>query len=229
MRISAPVARISASALGEGHVFGGRGRRGRGGLGGQILALVGVEDREALEKGDGIGFLARLLGARPFAIGNEAIGIDDRRAFLALAHMAAEAERLAEGEPALAGEATLGDAAPQDEDTDGAVSAAGRGVLRKAEGGVDAALPQGCTQGTRPASSSAMIFSVTSWYRLCLSGKVLRIVPMRGSPRRAGESLSLASFSCHGSRHGPFPFRRAPGRLGASCRSPGVAAPAAAT
>ena len=36
------------------------------------------------------------------------------------------------------------------------------------------ALPQGCTQGTRPASSSAMILSVTSWYRLALSGKALR-------------------------------------------------------
>src|SRR5207245_9067898 len=33
------------------------------------------------------------------------VGIDDGRAFLALAHMAAEREGLAEGEPALAGEA----------------------------------------------------------------------------------------------------------------------------
>jgi hypothetical protein len=71
------------------------------------------------------------------------------------------------------------------------------------EGGrVAPALPQ----GTCLASSSAMILSVTSWYRLCLSGK-LRVSFLCADLRRAaGESLSLVPRTRHGSRHSPFPF-----------------------
>src|SRR6266851_2782157 len=74
----------------------------------EILALVGVEDREAFEERNSFGFIAGFRGARAFAVGNEPVGIDDGRAFLALAHMGADGERLAESEPALAGEAALG-------------------------------------------------------------------------------------------------------------------------
>ena len=132
MRISAPVARISASACGRIR-FSAIGSRWRRDVGRKILALVGVEDREALEERDRFRFVAGFGGARAFAVGNEAVGIDDRGAFLALAHMGAEFQRLAEGEPFLAGEAALGDGAPQDQDIDAAVGAAGRGVARQAE------------------------------------------------------------------------------------------------
>ena len=71
---------------------------------------------------------------------------------------------------------------------------------------------QGCTQGTRPCSSSAMILSVISWYRLVRSAKDLWAGAGWGmgmSPRRAGESLSLACSARHEIRHRPFalPFQ----------------------
>ena len=44
---------------------------------------------------------------RALAVGNEAVGIDERRALFALAHMAGGLERLAEGGPALCVEAAL--------------------------------------------------------------------------------------------------------------------------
>src|SRR3546814_9277205 len=46
---------------------------------------------------------------------------------------AAEPERLAEGQPALAGEATLDDGAPEDQDVDPGVAPLGRGTLRHGE------------------------------------------------------------------------------------------------
>ena len=45
--------------------------------------------------------------ARRFRRRNETVGVDDGGAVLALADMAAKRERLAEGEPALAGEPAL--------------------------------------------------------------------------------------------------------------------------
>ena len=51
--------------------------------------------------------------ARAFAVKDETVGKDDGRAFFALAHMGAEFQRLAESEPFSAGEAALGDGAPQ--------------------------------------------------------------------------------------------------------------------
>jgi len=49
------------SACGEDQVFGKR-RRLRRDVRRKILALIGVEDREALEEGDGFGFVAGLGG-----------------------------------------------------------------------------------------------------------------------------------------------------------------------
>ena len=112
-------------------------------------------------------------GAGALAVGNETVGIDDGGAFLAFAYMGAELQRLAESEPALAGKAALGDGAPQDQDVDAAVGAAGGGVLGRPSGALTPAPPQGCTQGTRPVRAAAMILSVISWYRLVRSAKDL--------------------------------------------------------
>lgn len=78
----------------------------------QILALRSVEHREAFQERDRVGFLAGLAGAPSFVVGYKAVGIDDLRATLALADIAAERERLAEGEPTLAGKAVFDDGTP---------------------------------------------------------------------------------------------------------------------
>ncbi len=59
---------------------------------GQVLALVGVEHGEALEERDRAGLVAVALGPPAFVVGHEAVGIDDGRAVLALADIAAEAQ-----------------------------------------------------------------------------------------------------------------------------------------
>ncbi len=81
---------------------------------GQAFALIGVKHREALEERDGARLVAVAVGALALGLGHEAIGIDHRGAALALADVAAERERLAEGEPGLAGIAALDDRAPED-------------------------------------------------------------------------------------------------------------------
>src|SRR3546814_16662922 len=86
-------------------------RRNDGQLLRQVLALLRIEDREALQKRDRLGVLAGLAGALFLVVRPEAVGIDDGGAVLALADIAAERERLAKRQPALPGEALLGDAA----------------------------------------------------------------------------------------------------------------------
>jgi hypothetical protein len=124
--------------LRQDQVFGQRFRHGRE-VSGKILALVGIKDREAFEERDRVGLVADLGSARALAVGNEAVSVDDRGAAFALAHMRAEFQRLAEGEPVLAGKAALGAGHPQDQDIDAAVGPAGRGIFRQAErrGGAD--------------------------------------------------------------------------------------------
>ena len=62
----------------------------------QVFALLGVEHRVALEERDrAFGVLA--FGVR--VVTRDAVGIDDQLAMLALAHIAAEALRLAERHP----------------------------------------------------------------------------------------------------------------------------------
>src|SRR5262249_9532379 len=82
---------------------------------------------------DRLRLLAGLEGPLLFVLGDEAVGKDDGRAVLALPDMAAERERPAEGEPALTGETMFDDGAPQDQDVDAGISAAGAGVPRQAE------------------------------------------------------------------------------------------------
>ena len=108
-------------------------RRGRE-LRRQFLALVGVEHREALQEGNGSRLVPVALGPPALLIGDEAVGIDDSRAGLALTDMAAEPKRLAKREPALARKAALYDCTPQDQHIDPGVAAAGRGILRHGEG-----------------------------------------------------------------------------------------------
>ena len=86
-----------------------RRRRDVGDVLRQVLTLVGIEDGEALEERNRLCLLAMLGGPLAFIIGHEAVGIDDGGAALALSDIATEAERLAECEPALAGEAVLDD------------------------------------------------------------------------------------------------------------------------
>jgi hypothetical protein len=69
--------------LRQDQVFGDRRRRRRD-VGRKILALVGVENREALEERNRLRFVPGFGGARALAVGNEAVGIDDGGAFLAL-------------------------------------------------------------------------------------------------------------------------------------------------
>ena len=170
----------------------GRGRRsGNGEVFGQALALRQVEDRESLEKGDGLGVLARLAGAPLFVIGDETVGVDDGDAMLAPADMAAEREGLAEGQPGLAGEAVLDDGAPEDQHVDAGILPAGRGVLRHGERrlgrcrspGLDPGKPAGFQLGEDPAGD----FIIEA--RPLGAGTGARIVSgHRGSPRRAPEA-----------------------------------------
>src|SRR5271169_4392411 len=67
---------------------------------------------------------------RTLVVWREAVGIDDCCAVLAFANIAAVAERLAECEPALTGEAVLDDGGPKDQHVDPGIAALGRRVLR---------------------------------------------------------------------------------------------------
>ena len=97
---------------------------------GQSLELLDAEYREALEERDCAWLLAPLLGAVARVVGDEAVGIDDRRAALALAHVTTKGKRLLEGKPALRGEALLDDCGPQHEDVDTGVGPTGGGIRR---------------------------------------------------------------------------------------------------
>jgi hypothetical protein len=77
----------------------------------------------------------------------------ERCAAFAFADIAAEAERLAEGDPALDKEAVLDDGAPEDQHVDPAFFGIANGALA-------AAVPHGWTHGTQPASNWLMILAV---------------------------------------------------------------------
>ncbi len=96
----------------------------------QILALRDIEHGEALQERNGLRFLAGLLRALVLVVWNEAVGVDDGGAALALADMAAERQRLAEREPALDGETVLDDGAPKDQHIDSRILTAGSRVCR---------------------------------------------------------------------------------------------------
>src|SRR3546814_7403660 len=78
--------------------FGARRRIGREAFA-QALALGDVEHCEPFQEGNGAGIVARLHRARLLGVGNEAVGIDDVGAALALLHIAARLQSLPEGQP----------------------------------------------------------------------------------------------------------------------------------
>ena len=92
--------------------FGINGRR-RDDMRGQSLALLHIEDGEALEERDAGGIVA--AGLYPFALGlgNKAVGVANDGATFALADMTAKAQGLAEGQPFLRGKAPTNDGIPQ--------------------------------------------------------------------------------------------------------------------
>jgi hypothetical protein len=110
----------------------------RGDAVGQGRALLDVEDGEALEERDAARLLASLSGAVAHVVGNEAVGIDDGGAALALADVAPERDALPESQPALRGVAPLDDGVPQDEHVDAAVGPAGGGVPGQSKRRADA-------------------------------------------------------------------------------------------
>src|SRR4029077_17584104 len=99
----------------------------------QVLALVGVEHRESLEEWDHPGLIAVAFSPLALFFGRETVCVDDSRAVFAFADIAAEATRLAKGEPALAGEEALNDGPPKDQHVDAGIAALGRRVFRHGE------------------------------------------------------------------------------------------------
>ena len=77
--------------LGQDQALGHGRRRGDQPVG-KVLALIRVEHREPLEERDGARLVAVAFGPPAFVLRREAIGIDDGRAVLALADVAAEAQ-----------------------------------------------------------------------------------------------------------------------------------------
>ena len=158
-----------------------RRRRRRRQLGRQAVALLDIEHGEALEEVDRAGVLARLLRALALLAGDEAVGVDDRRAALALAHIAAERERLAEGEPALAGVAALDDGTPEDQHVDAGIAPAGRGVLRQGQRRGHA----GCSPRLHPWQATGLEFSDDPVGNFGVEVRaVTRGSAARGRPRR---------------------------------------------
>jgi hypothetical protein len=118
---------ISASTVGSIRPgFGGGG--GNGEIFGQPFALRQVEDGEALQERDRLGFLAGL--ACPLL---EGVGVDDGGAVLALADIASERQRLAKRNPALNRKSVLDHRSPEDQHIDAGIEPAGGGVLRHGE------------------------------------------------------------------------------------------------
>jgi hypothetical protein len=71
-------------------------------IGGQAVALIGIEDRKALQEWNRLGFITRHTRPLHLLGGHEAVSIDNGRTALAFADAATERHCLAEGEPALA-------------------------------------------------------------------------------------------------------------------------------
>jgi hypothetical protein len=96
----------------------------------KVLALIGIEDREAFEERDRAPLVAVAFRTLAFVIRNEAVGIDNRRAVLAFADIAANAQGLAEGEPILASESSRDDGVPEDKYIHAGVSVPRGCILR---------------------------------------------------------------------------------------------------
>ncbi len=146
MRKSTPVARISASTLGSIRPGSGGGATAATSAG-RFSHWAALKTVNRFRNGIAGRFLAGLAGASLLVVRHEAVGIDDGGAVLALAHIAAERERLAKGQPALGGEAVLDHGAPEDQDVDPRILPAGGGVLRHGERRLRRRRPPGLDPG----------------------------------------------------------------------------------
>ena len=171
-------------------------RRDRHDIRGQALALRHVENSEALEERDRLRFVAGLCGPAALVVRSEPVSIHDGRAALALADMAAEAERLAEGQPTLARKAELDDGAPKNEHINPGVASLGCGILGHGERRFRRRCPPGLdpwrTAGLQLGDDLVGDFLIKA--RPVLAGaSASGVSGHRGSPRRAPRA-SLASF-----------------------------------
>src|SRR3546814_12569234 len=80
--------------------------------------LFRSEDGVAFEEGDQTRLTTVLAGAAAFAVRRKAMGIDDGRAALALAHIAAQCERLPAGKEAVGREAVGDHGVTEDQNVD---------------------------------------------------------------------------------------------------------------
>jgi len=130
----------------------GLGRRhGRHEVLRQAVTLSDIENREALQERDRLGFVAGLSGTPAFIVRHESVGINDGGATLALADIAAKRQGLAKRKPALAREAMTDHSAPEDQHIDAGIAAFGGRVPRHGEGRLGRRCPPGLNPG-KPAS-----------------------------------------------------------------------------
>ena len=121
--------------LGCGHHIGRRHRlRDRRDMRRKALALLHIEYGEAFEERHGVRIVALLFRPLAFAARNEAVGVTNRRATFAFAHMPAKAQGLAEGQPFLRGETVFHHGIPQDQNIDARIEFARGGAARHSQG-----------------------------------------------------------------------------------------------
>ncbi len=171
--------------LGNGHRLAlGQRRRGNGEPFGQAVALVDVEQGNALEERYGARVV--VVAPRPLALilGSEAVSINHGHAALALADGAASVERLGEGQPALRGMAALDDRAPQQQDINPRVASPGNGVARQARRGGGAAprLNPREAPGFKLGDDPRGDFGIERDARLLACARPARARPARSSP-----------------------------------------------
>src|ERR1700744_3144138 len=104
-------------------------------MGRKSLALLHIEDGEALQERHGRRIVTAFLGALAFAFGHKAVGKTDGRAAFAFADMPAKAQGLAKGQPFLIGKTAPDHGVPQDQDIDAGIKFAARGAARHAQRG----------------------------------------------------------------------------------------------
>ena len=95
--------------------------------------MLDVEHGEAFEERNAGQFVATIASAGLLALGNEAVGVADGGAALALADMPTKAKRLTERQPLLRAETAPNDGIPQDEDIDPRIMPRVDGVFRQAK------------------------------------------------------------------------------------------------
>lgn len=99
----------------------------------QNIGSSRLVDRKPLEEQNGLCFLAGLARTLLFVAGHETVGVDNRGASFALADVAAERERLTEGESALPGKSELDYGSPENQNVNPAILPVSRRVLRHRE------------------------------------------------------------------------------------------------